>query len=92
MEWVEKAYFERLNKIFEISTAERNHQVLLRNRNLLAVVRESKTFLLPILPSLVPQSVVPDEHHVLKDLSCYEVACATDSKVHQDRLDQREKI
>lgn len=92
MEWVEKAYFDRLNKIFEISTAERNHQVLLRNRNLLAIVRESKTFLLPILPNLVPQSVVPDEHHVLKDLSCYEVACATDSKVHQDRLDQREKI
>lgn len=89
---MEKAYFDRLNKIFKISTAERNHQVLLRNRNLLVVVRESKAFLLPILPSLAPQSLVPNEHHVLKDLSCYEIVCATYSKVHQDRLDQREKI
>lgn len=91
MEWVEKAYFDLLNKIFEISTTERNHQVLLRNRNLPAVVRESKTFLLPILPSLAPQSLVPNENHVLKDLSCYEVTCAADSKAHQDRLDQIEK-
>lgn len=42
MEWVEKASFDRLNKLFEISTNERNHQVLLMDGNLLAVVREFK--------------------------------------------------
>ena len=41
VEWVEKASFARLNKLFEISTAERHHETLLTTRNLLAVVRDS---------------------------------------------------
>ncbi|KAL6331725.1 hypothetical protein AAG906_016721 [Vitis piasezkii] len=41
VEWVEKASFDRLNKIFEISSVEQNHQVLLTDKNLQAVVKES---------------------------------------------------
>lgn len=70
-----KASFDRLNKVFDISAAKRNHQVLLMDRNLLVVVRESKSFILPILPRLAPQSLVPSEHHVLKNLPYYEVDC-----------------
>ena len=40
VEWVEKASFSRLNKLFEITAAERHHETLLTARNLLAVVRE----------------------------------------------------
>ncbi|KAL6324391.1 hypothetical protein AAG906_012995 [Vitis piasezkii] len=36
------------------------------------MVKKSKSFLIPILSRLAPQTLVPDEHHVLKDLSCYE--------------------
>ncbi|RVW17443.1 hypothetical protein CK203_085540 [Vitis vinifera] len=43
-----------------------------KERNLLAMVKKSKSFIIPILPCLAPQALVPDEHHVLKDLSCYE--------------------
>lgn len=68
-----KASFDRLNKVFDISAAKRNHQVLLMDRSLLVVVRESKSFILPILPRLAPQSLVPSEHHVLKNLPYYEV-------------------
>ena len=38
VEWVEKASFDRLNKLFVISASERNYQTLLTDRNLLAVV------------------------------------------------------
>ncbi|RVW70802.1 hypothetical protein CK203_061953 [Vitis vinifera] len=41
VKFVEKASFDRLNKIFEISSIEQNHQVLLTDKNLEAVVKES---------------------------------------------------
>ena len=40
VEWVEKTSFDRLNKLFEITAAERHHQTLLTARNLLVVVRD----------------------------------------------------
>ena len=40
VEWVEKASFDRLNKLFEITAAEKHHETLLTAKNLLAVVRE----------------------------------------------------
>ncbi|RVW26956.1 hypothetical protein CK203_098776 [Vitis vinifera] len=42
VEWVEKASFVRLNKLFEITVAERQYVTLLTARNLMAVVRESE--------------------------------------------------
>lgn len=40
MEWVEKACFDRLNKLFVISTSKWHYQTLLTYENLLAVVQE----------------------------------------------------
>ena len=50
VEWVEKASFDRLNKLFEINTIERHYQTLLSARNLLAVVREPQPYVVNILP------------------------------------------
>ena len=50
VEWVEKALFDRLNKLFVITSNKRNHQTLLSDRNLLAVVREPQLYILPIIP------------------------------------------
>lgn len=80
MEWVKKASFDQLKKLFEINANERNHQVLLRDKNLLPMVMVSKSYILLILPCLASQSLVPDQHHVLKDLPCYEVSHTSDSK------------
>ena len=68
---VEKASFARLNKLFEISAAERHHETLLTARNLLAVVRESQAYIINILPRKLPKKVVPREHYILKDLPFY---------------------
>ena len=41
VDWVEKASFACLNKLFKIDAKERHYGTLLTARNLMAVVRES---------------------------------------------------
>ena len=72
VEWVEKVSFDWLNKLFVISSSERHHQTLLTDRNLLAVVQETQSFILSILLSLLPRVLELDEHHTLRDLPFYE--------------------
>lgn len=91
MEWVEKASFDRLNKLFVITSNERNHQTLLSARNLLEVIREPQPYVLPIIPRRLPKVVEPEEHFVLKDLPFYKEACEVDVKARQERLNQREE-
>lgn len=80
MEWVEKAFFDWLNKLYVIYTNERHHQTLLTDRNLLSVVREPQPYVLPILSHLAPKVLVSGEHHVLRDLLFYEEARVVDAK------------
>ncbi|RVX00341.1 hypothetical protein CK203_024651 [Vitis vinifera] len=91
VEWVKKASFDRLNKLFEIIAIERHHQTLLSARNLLVVVREPQPYVLNILPRRLPKVVVPREHFVLKDLPFYEKAREADAKACQELLDQWEE-
>ena len=91
VEWVEKALFDRLNKLFVITSNKRNHQTLLSDRNLLAVVREPQLYILPIIPWPLPKVLVPGEHYVLKDLPFYEKVCEVNAKACQDCLEQKEK-
>ncbi|KAL6327141.1 hypothetical protein AAG906_014959 [Vitis piasezkii] len=51
---VEKTSFTRLNKLFKIDTSERNHKVLLSNKNLLALINEPKSFVIPVFSRVVP--------------------------------------
>lgn len=76
MEWAKKASFDHLNKLFEITANERNHQTLLMNKNLIVVIQKPKSYVLSIIPHPVFKVLVPNEHHVLKDLPFYEVMCA----------------
>ncbi|RVW52953.1 hypothetical protein CK203_072662 [Vitis vinifera] len=64
----------RLNKLFEIATAERHYETMLTARNLLAVVQESQAYIINILPRKLPKKVVSGEHYVLKDLPFYKEA------------------
>ena len=49
MEWVEKASFDRLNKLFEIAVAERSCETLLSALNLRSVMQELQSYVLNIL-------------------------------------------
>lgn len=86
MEWLEKASFDRLNKLFVISINEQNYQILLTYRNLLVVVQEPRPYILPILSCAAPKVLVPSEHHVLNDLPFYKVEHVANAKANQDWL------
>ena len=90
VEWVERASFAQLNKLFEITVAERHHETLLTARNLLAVVWEPQAYIINILPRKLPKKVVPGEHYVLKDLPFYKEVCKADTQKRQALLDDRE--
>lgn len=80
VEWVEKTSFVHLNKLFKITSNERNHQMFLPAQNLLAVIREPQPYVLHIILRRLPKVVVPEEHYVLNDLPFYEEACETNAK------------
>ena len=71
VDWVEKASFACLNKLFEIDAKERHYETLLTARNLMVVVRESQEYVVNILPRKMPKEVVLGEHYILKDLPIY---------------------
>ena len=70
---MEKVSFARLNKLFEIDTVERAHNVLLLDKNLQNLIKNPKSFIIPVFPWLVSLYSVPDEHIMLKNLHFYEV-------------------
>ena len=94
VEWVEKASFNRLNRLFEIAADERSCQTLLSEQNLHSVTREPQPYVLNILPRWLPKKVVAGEHFVLKDLPFYMEAMEAreaDAQARQTLLNQREE-
>ena len=91
MDWVEKASFACLNKLFEIDAKERHYKTLLSARNLMAVVRESQEYVVNILPRKMPEEVVPGEHYTLKDLPIYQEVKKADAEKRRALLDDRDK-
>lgn len=59
VEWVEKAWFDQLNKLFMISLLIMNHQTLLLAQNLLTVIREPQPYVPPIIPRRLLKIVLP---------------------------------
>lgn len=91
VEWVEKASFDRLNRLFEITVSERSCQTLLSAQNLRSVIQVSQSYVLNIIPRRLPKKVVAGEHFVLKDLSFYMEAREADTQARQEHLNQREE-
>ena len=71
VKWVEKASFAWLNKLFKIDVVERAHSALLSDKNLLALIKNPKSFIILVFTQLAPAYLVPDERFVLKDLYFY---------------------
>ncbi|RVW61606.1 hypothetical protein CK203_065409 [Vitis vinifera] len=80
VDWVEKASFDRLSKLFEIDAKERQCKTLLTARNLTAVVREPQEYVINILPRKMPNEVVLGEHYIVKDLPIYEASKEADAE------------
>ena len=65
---MEKASFEKIRQLLEVSERERHYKVLLTSKNLADVRRNSACYNLPIIPSPLPSKFVDGEHFVNADL------------------------
>ena len=90
VEWVEKASFDRLNRLFEIVAAERSCEMLLSAQNLRSVMKEPHPYVLNILPRRLPEEVVAGEHFVLQDLPFYVAVQEADAQTRKAHLTDRE--
>ncbi|RVX07556.1 hypothetical protein CK203_025151 [Vitis vinifera] len=90
VEWVEKASFDRLNRLFEIAAVERSCEMLLSAQNLRSVMKEPQPYVLNILPRRLPEEVVAGEHFVLQDLPFYAAVQEVDAQTRKARLTDRE--
>ena len=90
VEWVEKASFDRLNMLFEITAAERSCDTLLSMQNLRSVMQELQPYMLNILPRRMPEEVVAGEHFVLQDLPFYATVQKANARTRKARLTNRE--
>ena len=88
---MEKAPFTLLNKLFEIDAVEQAYKVLLSDKNLLALIDNPNSFIIPVFSRLAPSSLVPGEHFMLKGFPFHEVARLAYSKTRQARLEERER-
>lgn len=80
VEWVDKTSFDLPNKTFVISVGERDHETLLTNQNLIVLVRETESYVVPTLPRFAPIVLVLGKYFVLKDFPFYEEARAIYTK------------
>ncbi|RVW63602.1 hypothetical protein CK203_057401 [Vitis vinifera] len=87
VDWVEKASFGCLSKLFEIDAKERRCKTLLTARNLMAVVREPQEYVINILPRKMPKEVVPGEHYIVKDLPIYQASKEADAEKRRALLE-----
>ena len=92
MDWVEKASFACVCKLFEIDPKERAYKTLLSARNLIAVVRESQEYVINILPrKLAKDEIVPGEHYTVKELPLYQEAKEADAERRRKLLEDRDQ-
>lgn len=91
VEWVEKLYWDYLNKLFEIDLIERKIFLLLIENNFKCVLDHQRSFVIPVFSRFAPSSHVPNEYFLLKDLKVYEVAWLMDIEVRQTCLDAHER-
>ena len=66
--WVEKASFEKIRKLLEISEPERHHLVLLTLKNLGDLSRNLAPYSVPVILRPLPTEIVEEEHYVNANL------------------------
>eukprot|EP00261_Vitis_vinifera_P033143 XP_019074386.1 PREDICTED: uncharacterized protein LOC104878818 [Vitis vinifera] len=92
VDWVEKASFACVCKLFEIDPKERAYKTLLSARNLTEVVREPQEYVINILPrKLANDEIVSGEHYTVKELPLYQEAKEADAERRRKLLEDRDQ-
>ncbi|RVX07509.1 hypothetical protein CK203_025112 [Vitis vinifera] len=92
VDWVEKASFACVCKLFEMDPKERAYKTLLSARNLIEVVREPQEYVINILPrKLAKDEIVTGEHYTVKELPLYQEAKEADAERRRKLLEDRDQ-
>ena len=65
---MEKASFEKIQRLLEISKRERHHEIFLTAKNLHELSRNPSSYIIPVIPRFPPVEMVEGEHYVIVDL------------------------
>ena len=68
MRWVERASFEKIQRLLEIFEQEQNHKVLITVKNLHDLSHHPSPYNVPIIPCPLHSKIVEGEHFVVVDL------------------------
>ena len=68
MDWVEKASFEKIRRLLEISEQERHHKILLTVRKLQDLRHTPSPYSIPVILRPLPAEIVEGEYFVITDL------------------------
>lgn len=85
---MEKTSFAHLNKLFKMDVAKWAHSVLLSGKNLQVLIKNPKSFIIPMFTQLASPFLEPDELFMLNDLPFYEVARLEDFEARQAHLEE----
>ena len=66
--WEEKANFEKIQRLLEISKQERHHEILLTTKNPRDLSHGSSPYTILIIPRPLPIEIVEGEHFIITDL------------------------
>ena len=65
---MEKASFEKIQRLLEISEWEQHHEILLIAKNLRDLSCSPSPYTIPVIPRPLPAEIVEGEHFVINDL------------------------
>ena len=65
---MEKASFEKIQRLLEISKRERHHEILLTVKNLRDLSSSSSPYTITVIPHPLSVEIVEGEHYVIVDL------------------------
>ena len=65
---MEKASFNKIQRLLETSEQERHHEILLTAKNLRELSCNPSPYIIRVIPRPLPTKIVEGEHYVIADL------------------------
>ena len=87
---MERASFERIRRLLDISEQERHHEILLTKKNLHDLSRHPSPYSVPIIPRPLPSEIVEGEHFVTGDLLNLICGSSSQAREEESEVDGRE--
>ena len=89
---MEKASFNKIQRLLEISELERHHEILLTANNLRELSRSPSAYIIPVIPRPLPSKIVEVEHYVIVNLLNLAPSISSPAKTSEIKAVGRELV